>query len=245
MIRYFTKRIFSLLSNIPFGKENEKRKIEEIKKSKNIAINNQGIGNKIEILDENFNGRINISILGNNNTILIPKTFNIKGTLNIQLFGNSSEIKMENIYIGQHLNLVLGQNFLTSKVPEKMKIILGNNFCVESAQIENLHSNTSTVFGENCMLSSDIWISNSDHHPIYNTEHEIINKANGLNVGKHVWIGRGSMILKNLSIPDNCIVGAGSVVTKSFSEENCIYAGNPAKLIKKKITWDYRSEDFV
>lgn len=32
-------------------------------------------------------------------------------------------------------------------------------------------------------------------------------------------------------LPKHCIVGAGSVVTKSFDQEGCVIAGNPARMI--------------
>ena len=47
----------------------------------------------------------------------------------------------------------------------------------------------------------------------------------------NVWIGEGVCVLPNVTIGRNSIVGANSVVTKSFSE-NSVIAGNPAKLIK-------------
>ncbi len=50
-------------------------------------------------------------------------------------------------------------------------------------------------------------------------------------IGSHVWIGGRVTILKGVTIGDNSIVGAGSVVTKDVPE-NAIVAGNPAKVIK-------------
>ena len=44
------------------------------------------------------------------------------------------------------------------------------------------------------------------------------------------------MILKGVEIENDCVVGAGSVVTKSL-KANSIYAGNPAKLIKDDTEW--------
>ena len=45
-------------------------------------------------------------------------------------------------------------------------------------------------------------------------------------------IGTGATILANITIGENAIVGAGSVVTKSVPA-NCIVAGNPAKVFRK------------
>ena len=53
-----------------------------------------------------------------------------------------------------------------------------------------------------------------------------------IHIGKRVWIGSGAIVLPGVTIGDNSIIGAGSVVTKDVPE-NCIYGGNPAKFIKK------------
>ena len=42
-----------------------------------------------------------------------------------------------------------------------------------------------------------------------------------------------SIILPGVKLGDKTIVGAGSIVTKSFEEGNCVIVGNPAKIIKK------------
>lgn len=50
-------------------------------------------------------------------------------------------------------------------------------------------------------------------------------------IGKRVWIGSNSTILPGVTIGDNAIIGAGSVVTKDIPA-NMIAVGNPAKVIK-------------
>jgi acetyltransferase-like isoleucine patch superfamily enzyme len=51
-------------------------------------------------------------------------------------------------------------------------------------------------------------------------------------IGRNAFIGAGSFILKGVEIGDNAVIGAGSVVTKSVPA-NEIWAGNPARFIKK------------
>lgn len=54
-------------------------------------------------------------------------------------------------------------------------------------------------------------------------------------VGNGVWIGYGATLLSGITIGDGCIVGAKSVVTKSF-EPYSIVAGNPARCIRKRFS---------
>lgn len=52
-------------------------------------------------------------------------------------------------------------------------------------------------------------------------------------IGDHCWIASNSCILAGVILGPRTVVGAGSVVTKSFPEGYCVIAGNPAKIIKK------------
>jgi len=54
----------------------------------------------------------------------------------------------------------------------------------------------------------------------------------GCEVGKNVFIGAGAIIKQSISIGDNAIIGAGAVVINDI-EKDSIYAGNPAKLLRK------------
>lgn len=52
-----------------------------------------------------------------------------------------------------------------------------------------------------------------------------------INIGNRCFLGMNALILPGVTLADNCIVGAGSVVTKSFLEPGSVIAGNPAQKI--------------
>ena len=52
-----------------------------------------------------------------------------------------------------------------------------------------------------------------------------------IKIGNNCFIGANTLILPGVTLEDNIIVGAGSVVTKSFKEQDIIIAGNPARRI--------------
>ena len=53
-------------------------------------------------------------------------------------------------------------------------------------------------------------------------------------LGSGVDVGVGAIVIGDIKIADNCIIGAGSVVTKSFLNPGTVIAGVPAKEIELK-----------
>lgn len=56
--------------------------------------------------------------------------------------------------------------------------------------------------------------------------------AQPIQVGEKCWIGMNSVIMPGVTLGPRTAVGAGSVVTKSFAEGNCVIAGTPARVIR-------------
>ena len=84
--------------------------------------------------------------------------------------------------------------------------------------------------GKGCYIADNVGIITTNHD-IYNLKKHVDGKA--VYIGDFSWVGMNSMILPGVILGDHTIVGAGSVVTKSFPEGYCVIAGNPAKIIKK------------
>lgn len=75
------------------------------------------------------------------------------------------------------------------------------------------------------------------------TNHDFADLKNHLHgkdiiIGEGCWIGMNSIILPGVTLGEKIMVGAGSVVTKSFYEAGSIVAGNPAKIIGNFLSLD-------
>lgn len=57
-------------------------------------------------------------------------------------------------------------------------------------------------------------------------------EAKSITLGEKCWVGMNSMILPGVTLGNGTVVGAGSVVTKSFPEGHCVIAGNPAAKLR-------------
>lgn len=85
------------------------------------------------------------------------------------------------------------------------------------------------VIGKGTYIACNVAIITANHNFFKLEEHS---KGQSVILGKECWIGFNSVILPGVVLGDRTIVGAGSIVTKSFPEGHCIIAGNPAKLIR-------------
>lgn len=63
--------------------------------------------------------------------------------------------------------------------------------------------------------------------------------AGPVQIGSYCFIGTSSIILMGAALPDYCILGAGAVLNKSHEIDHSLYAGNPARHVKK-LSADYK-----
>lgn len=88
------------------------------------------------------------------------------------------------------------------------------------------------TIGDNCFMAPNVAVYTAGHpvHPdIRNSMYEY---GIPVNIGDNVWIGGNSVICPGVTIGSNCVIGAGSVVTRDIPEWS-VAAGNPCRVIRK------------
>lgn len=188
--------------------------------------NNINIGNNISV-----SGVIN----GANNNVFIDGT-NAKSSINININGDRNIIKISNPARIKSLSISCGNTIKANNT----QLIIGNRVAIEpGAKILLYDSNNTCHIGDNCLMATNLTIrcGESPHLIFDKLSGEVLDYSEGVFIGNHVWIGENVYITKKVTIPDESIVAACSVVTKRFELTHTVLAGNPAKVVKENIQW--------
>ena len=105
---------------------------------------------------------------------------------------------------------------------------IGKNVFINSCC--RFQDNGGIEIGDKTMIGPNVTIVTINHE--INPEKRINATPKPVKIGKNVWIGADCTILPGVTIGENSIIGAGSVVTKNVPN-NVIVAGNPARLIRE------------
>jgi acetyltransferase-like isoleucine patch superfamily enzyme len=172
----------------------------------------------------------------------------VKGTKNRVLVGSDCDIGDLNIVVkGKNCSVEIGARCWIKKGTISVSgtgtiVRIGENTTWESGAII-ANEGQSVSLGRDCMLASVILIRNVDGHGIFDgSTRERINHSKPVTIGEHVWLGNGARVNKGATIGDGVVVGHSSVVSGRL-EGYCIYAGVPAKVIRRNIRWS-RSDRF-
>ena len=143
----------------------------------------------------------------------------------LELFGNPIEI-------GDYVNIFSAPDARTklliwSEAEGLGRISIGD-CCLISPGVRMISANFISV-GHSCMFARNVSIADSDWHDIY--DRVAMGTHKPVIVQENVWVGESAIICKGVTIGENSVIGAGSVVVRDIPS-NCIAAGNPAKVVK-------------
>lgn len=173
-------------------------------------------------------------------------------TDSVFIFGKNSKLTTEGCFETGANSFVRNYRSTLIRVDENAKIHITGNFkfyygcdiiCFKNSKLElgsgflnsdvKIRCMESITIGNNVKISHNVTIMDSDAHTVLRDGYV---KTKPVVIGNNVWIGTRATILKGVHIGDNCIIGAGAVVTKDVPS-NCTVAGNPARIIRENINW--------
>ena len=151
-----------------------------------------------------------------------------------------NEGRREQVRIGSHVTLLDDE----LRCYQDGRIVIGDFVWVSlRAQIISV---ASVEIGSYCIFGRDVYISDSNEHPIDpNVRREQTHRflMNGtlpdrsaaasapVRIGDGVWVGERAIILKGVTVGRDSVIAAGSVVTRDVPARSVV-AGNPARIVK-------------
>lgn len=94
-----------------------------------------------------------------------------------------------------------------------------------------LVDNTHIYVGDHTMFGPNVILATAGHPVLPELREHAYQYNIPVRIGRNCWLGAGVMVLPGVTIGDNTIIGAGSVVTKDIPA-NVIAAGNPCRVIR-------------
>lgn len=205
------------------------KEIDELTKfGINVTDNSEEKNNHIHIEEKLLKTRnysyLNINFEGKNNNIIINGNDIPKGNLNCKGSNGFCDINRES---DLNLNVVLYEN---------SRFIVNKSFSIFGL-FASVYSNTSVKIGRNCLIAEGVEMWTFDHHSIIDlSNHKQLNYPKDIVLNDHVWLGRNAHISKGVTIGSGSVIAARSVVTKDVPKTE-IWAGTPAKCIRKNVSW--------
>lgn len=123
----------------------------------------------------------------------------------------------------------LNRACMISTLKPGAEILIGDR-CGLSGTV--IGSALSIHLGDDVLCGANVTITDTDWHGIAPNKRRKPGDKARVRIGNNVWLGMNVTVLKGVSIGDDAIIAAGSIVTKDIPP-NVIAAGCPARVVKK------------
>lgn len=157
--------------------------------------------------------------------------FYFRTNCKVQHLGKGVILKgfINNMTIGMHSNIY---DYAIFELSDHAHLHIGRHFTMSYGSLIACHHEI--IIGDYVMIGEYSSVRDRSHNYV-NRQLPFASQGNShasIRIGNNVWVGRGCIILPGTVIEDNVVIGANSVVKgKLFS--NHIYAGAPAKMVKR------------
>lgn len=159
----------------------------------------------------------------------------------------NSECKFSNsqLYFGENSYAHFSKStwnslFVNNRLHQGGLLFVGEG-CSGSAVRINLLGDNLCFIDDFCLLETGTQIFCSDGHSILNDEEFLMNPNSDVILGKKVWCGTNSIILKGSNVGQNSIIFPGAVFSSRDGVSNAMFMGNPAKNTLNNVHWDLRN----
>jgi len=139
-----------------------------------------------------------------------------------------------NISLGRDVIIVAANGYRTCLTTVRHgegegKIHIGDRVLVMNGV--RVSSASEIIIEDDCMLANMCYIMDADWHDIYD-RHKSPGRTRRVHLKRGAWIGDSAIVCKGVTVGENSIVGAGSVVREDVPP-NTVVTGNPARVVKK------------
>jgi acetyltransferase-like isoleucine patch superfamily enzyme len=190
-------------------------------------IRNHSHDNRL-VLGFGFTTGLGITFFGNNNKVIIHSSVDIRD-LEVHIVGSNITLVIQ-----EGSQVTNGYFWLGG---DSARMSIGSGSILIDNRINLTDSHSRIEIGSGCMLGSGSEIRLGDAHVLYDTDTgKILNQAHHVVLGSRVWLAQDSLILKNVEIGCDSVIGARSVVTRDIPPSS-VAAGIPAKVIRSGVAW--------
>jgi len=138
------------------------------------------------------------------------------------------------MYFGDNCAINGYSTFGAAAINENPTLVVGNN--THLGYLVTISVGERVEIGADCLIADRVFIADNHGHPLdperrRQRQKVLPEEIKPIKIGNNVWIGYQSVILRGVTIGDNSIVGANSVVSKDVPA-NTVVAGNPAVIVR-------------